>query len=395
MSERAPGPWKPFRPTAEDLKTIAEDVSEIREIQRRLLEGHEDLHVRDRVAHEYQIAGGKVRLRVDDELPGELKGVGLFDPGAEHVGVGRVSTGLGTPHVEPGLDFLGLMLAFQTRGGHRVDFLAINDPSAPTRDHREFVDVLHATGDAADAGIPLIGALGERDLIDTAAEQTEFFLTLRKRMGLKRALETVGHLLGQAQRTFHSDTAVQAYWTGILEASGTAGKFTLVPIRDAPTPEAGGERRLTGDWRRRQAEADVEFLLYWIPYLDEERTPTGDQTEPWEEGHRRRVGTVRFPRTDPDTEGARLWATLASEIGANPGHWVHDRENSIAEPATAFTAARKIAYGLSQEGRDALPPEECREVFETGEIGPELARELERRRAEKEEAGHVSRAPEG
>ncbi|NIP57475.1 MAG: hypothetical protein GWM92_04660, partial [Gemmatimonadetes bacterium] len=192
MSERAPGPWKPFRPTAEDLKTIAEDVSEIREIQRRLLEGHEDLHVRDRVAHEYQIAGGKVRLRVDDELPGELKGVGLFDPGAEHVGVGRVSTGLGTPHVEPGLDFLGLMLAFQTRGGHRVDFLAINDPSAPTRDHREFVDVLHATGDAADAGIPLIGALGERDLIDTAAEQTEFFLTLRKRMGLKRALETVG-----------------------------------------------------------------------------------------------------------------------------------------------------------------------------------------------------------
>ncbi len=104
---------------------------------------------------------------------------------------------------------------------------------------------------------------------------------------------------------------------------------------------------------------------------------------------------MRFPRTDPDTEGARLWATLASEIGANPGHWVHDRENSIAEPATAFTAARKIAYGLSQEGRDALPPEECREVFETGEIGPELARELERRRAEKEEAGHVSRAPEG
>lgn len=395
MSDRDPGPWKPFRPTADDLKAIAEDVSDVREIQRTLLENHRDLHVCDRVAHQYQIAGGRVRLRVDDELPEELDGVGLFQPGAEHGGIGRISTGLGNPHVEPGLDFLGLMLAFATADGRRVDFLAINDPSSPTPDHREFIDVLHATADAADAGIPLIGALGQRDLLDTAAVQTEFFLTLRKRLGLKRAVQEVGHLLGQTRRTFHSDTAVQAYWTGIVEAGGAPGKFTLVPIHDAPSPESTGERRLTHEWRVRQAEGDIEFLLFWIPYLDEARTPTEDLTEPWEEEHRRQVGTVTFPRTDPDSEDARLWAILASEIGANPGNWIRDREDTIPEPGTVFTAARKIAYGLSQEGREALPPDAYREVFETGEIGPELARELERRRRGKEEAGHVSWAPEG
>lgn len=395
MSDRAPGPWIPFRPTPEELQRIAGEVADVREIQETLLERHDDLHVRDRVAHEYQIAGSPVRLRVADELPPELEGVGLFEPGAEHPGIGRVSTGLGTPHVEPGLDFLGLMLAFRTAGGRRVDFLAINHPAAPTDDHRQFVDVLHATAGAADAGIPFVGHLGDRDLVDTAAVQTEFFLTLRKRMGFAKALKTAAHLIRQTQRTFHSDTAYQAYWTGVVEVGGTAGKFTMVPIEGEVSPEAEGERRLTEDWRKRQAAGDVEFQLHWIPFLDEDQTPTDELTEPWEEGHRRLAGTVIFPRLDLDSREGRLWADLAAEMGANPGHWVRDREDTVEEPGTEFGAARKIAYGLSQEGRAALDPELYADVFRTGEIGEDLARELERRRREKEEAGHVDRAPAG
>lgn len=393
MSDRRPAPWIPFRPTPEDLDAIREDVSEVREIQETLLERHEGVRCPDRVAHEYQIAGSPVRLRVADELPRELEGVGLFLPGSEHTGIGRISTGLGTPHVEPGLDFLGLMLAFRTEEGARVDFLAINHPAAPTDDHRQFVDVLHATAGAADAGIPFVGQLGVRDLIDTAAVQTEFFLTLKKRMGFMRALKTAAHLIRQTQRTFHSETAYQAYWTGIVEAGGTAGKLTLVPIRGEGPDEAEGERRLTEDWRRRQGAGDVEFLLHWIPFLDEDQTPTDELTEPWEEGHRRLAGTVVFPRIDPDSEEARLWADLAAEMGANPGNWVRNRDNAVGEPATEFGAARKIAYGLSQEGRNALPPDLYQEVFRTGEIDEGLARELKRRRKEKEEVGHVDRAP--
>lgn len=386
-------PRPPFRPTAEQIEAIAEEVSEIRAIQRTMLDGHEDLRCPDRVAHQYQIAGSRVRLRVAAQLPRELRGVGLFEPGAEHVGIGRISTGQGIPHVEPGLDFLGLMLAFQTPGGRRVDILGINHPAAPTDDHRQFMDVLHASAEAADAGVPFLGELGDRDLVDLAAEQTEFILALRKRMGLGDALGTARHLVGQAKRTFHSDTAFQAYWTGIVEAGGTLGKLTLVPGGDQKPRHASGERRLTEGWRTRQAEGDVEFALYWIPFLDEDRTPMEKLTEPWAEEHRQRVGTVTFPRIDPGSEEARLWAVLASEMGANPGNWVRDRDDTVKEPATRFGVARKIAYRMSQEGRDVLDPERYRSVFETGEIGEELARELRRRREEKEQSGHVSWAP--
>jgi hypothetical protein len=101
---------------------------------------------------------------VADELPSELKGIGLFEQGAEHIGIGRISTGLGTPHLETNPDFLGIMVAFQTRDGHRVDFLAINDPTAPTAHHCDFMDVLHGTAESAGAEMPAIGDWGERDV---------------------------------------------------------------------------------------------------------------------------------------------------------------------------------------------------------------------------------------
>jgi len=43
-------------------------------------------------------------LKVADELPAPLQGVGLFQPRAEYIGIGRISTGLGTPHIEAGIE---------------------------------------------------------------------------------------------------------------------------------------------------------------------------------------------------------------------------------------------------------------------------------------------------
>lgn len=116
-------------------------------------------------------------------------------------------------------------------------------------------------------------------------------------------------------------------------------------------------------------------------------------TERWDEEHKQPVGTVIFPKTDPDSEEAKLWAILASEIGANPGNWVHDKENTIKEPATEFGAARKNAYRISQEGRGALDQKWYQSVFDTRRISAELSQELTRRCAEKEKARHVSWAP--
>ena len=79
-------------------------------------------------------------------------------------------------------------------------------------------------------------------------------------------------------------------------------------------------------------------------------------------------------------------------MGANAGHWIGDRADSIAEPATEFTAARKIAYRKSQDGRNALPDERYAQVFRTGAIDEELAAELRERRARKVAAGHTSAA---
>lgn len=392
MSKNDSSTWCPFRPDADDIKAIAQDVAEISDIQKNILGNHKDIHFPDRVAHQYQIAGGKVVMTVADELPAALQGVGLFEPGVEHFGLGRISTGLGTPHLETNPDFLGLMLAFLTRDGRRVDFLALNNPTAPTDNHRDFVDLLHATGEAAGSEIPLVGAWGEYDLGNLAAEQIKLVGALKDRMGWIKAGKTASHVVRQTIPTALSSTACQTYWTGIVEIAGTAGKFTLVPTRD-DNQNPGfrpGEHHLSEEWKTRQANSDIEFLLYWIPFLDEAKTSTTELTEPWVENHKQAVSQVTFPTTAADSEEAKLWSILTTEMGANPGNWIHDQQDSIREPASEFGVARKIAYQNSQAGRNALAPEAYQSVFETREIDQDLAQELTRRRDKKDKAGHVS-----
>ena len=153
--------WTPFRPGPQDLERIAGEVAAIPKIQAELLANHPDLKAADRGAHQYQVAGSRVELRIDDALPAALDGIGLFEPGASHHGIARLSTGLGYPHLETDPDFLGLMAAFQTKAGQRVDFLAINDPTSPTDDHRDFVAVLEATAASAGAEAPFAGKAGD------------------------------------------------------------------------------------------------------------------------------------------------------------------------------------------------------------------------------------------
>ena len=143
----------------------------------------------------------------------------------------------------------------------------------------------------------------------------------------------------------------------------------------------------------RQRSGDMEFRLYWIPFLNEDKTPTKTLTDRWVEDHKQLAGTVIFPQSDPDSEEAILLGILATEMGANPGNWVHDRDDTIQEPATEFGTARKLAYQMSQAGRGALEPGSYQTVFETGRISQDLAKELRRRRDAKARIGHISWAP--
>ena len=97
----------PFRPNPRDLENIRRDVSEVRNIQQTIVAKNTPLQFPDRVAHQYQIAGSKVLLRVAETLPAPLRDVGLFRSDAQHFGIGRISTGLGTPHIETNPDFSG------------------------------------------------------------------------------------------------------------------------------------------------------------------------------------------------------------------------------------------------------------------------------------------------
>lgn len=387
--------WCPFRPTPDNLESIGKEVAEIGAIQKRALEKSKHLYFPDRVAHQYQITGGKVVFRAADELPQPLRGVGIFQPGVERIGIGRISTGLGTPHLETNPDFLGLMMAFQTKEGRRVDFLAINDPTSPADNHKDFMDILHATGEAAGAEVPFVGDWGAYNSVNLMAEQKAFGGALKNRMGLIKAGRTLLHLTKQTSRTFRSDTAYQTYWTGVEEIGGTAGKFLFVAAQDENKPPKfrPGERYLSQEWKKRQQSDDVTFLLYWISFLSEEKTPTRTLTAPWEQDHKQLAGTVIFTRADPEAEEAQLWAILASEMGANPGNWIHDTGDSISEAATEFGSARKIAYRVSQEGRGALEAKWYRSVFETGQITLDLAQELKRRGEVKQKAHHMSQAP--
>jgi hypothetical protein len=383
----------PFRPTAADVARLSGDVAPIAAIQHKLVANHPHLAVRDRVAHQYQIAGGKVLLRIEQQLPANFLGVGLFEPGAHYSGVGRISTGLGCPHLETDLDFLGLMVAFQTPAGKRVDFLTINDPASPTDTHPEFVHLLDATADAAGVQAPFGSGVGELDLADLAASNFRVIRSLIASLGLVSGGKIAAHVVKQTLRTAISSTAYQTYWTGIVEVGGAFGKFMFEPASHENHHRAvsPGERHLSEEWRQRQSRGDIDFALNWLPFIDEQTTSMTGLSRRWTQ-QPVLIGQVTFPKIEPTDADAPLWAALASELGANAGNWIADTGDTIAEPGTEFTCARRLAYRNSQAGRNVLPEADYAHVFGGQPIGPALAAELQRRRAAKDAAGHVNMA---
>jgi hypothetical protein len=139
-----------YAPTPEQRRALEQLAEQVADVQHTLVANHPNLQSPDRGAHQQQLAGSKVLLTVDAQLPKELDGLGIFQRGSgPHVGIGRMSTGLGCPHAETDPDFIGLMVAFRTGDGRRVDFITINHGSAPTDTPEEFIALLKATADAA------------------------------------------------------------------------------------------------------------------------------------------------------------------------------------------------------------------------------------------------------
>jgi len=368
-----------FNPTPDERKALEEIARGIPGVQQTLVANHAQLTRPDRGAHQQQLAASAVRFEAAGQLPKELDGLGIFQQGAagHRLGIGRISTGLGCPHAETEPDFLGLMVAFTTAAGRRIDFITINDPTSPTDTPEEFLALLQATADAA----------GTANMF---AQQAKLLLSLARHAGLKAPAIGI-HVTRQTDRTVRSSSAYQQYWTGIVRARDVLGKFTFVPVGATATghEQGRGPKHLTEDWRARQSAGPLEFRLEWIRFLSERETPTANLTAPWQDGHRTVVGTVTFPKTDPTTRAAKLTALLASELGANAGNWDETSDGPRATlPATRFTAARSLAYRESQKNRGALPEDAYAAFFTDGSISDTLSHELIRRYQEKRAAGH-------
>jgi hypothetical protein len=375
-----------YAPTPDERRALERLAEEVAGVQQTLVANHPQIAQPDRGAHQPQIGAGKVLLQVNDTLPPELAGLGIFTPtgATPRIGIGRMSNGLGCPHAETEADFLGLMVAFRAPDGRRVDFITINDAGAPTDTPKEFVALLKATADAA------VGNQGA-GLVNMLASQTRLLAGLLRHAG-HRAPAIATQVIRQTARTTRSSTAYQQYWTGVVRARDVLGKFTFVPTVDVNEhrPATAGARYLTEDWTQRQQAAPIEFRLYWVPFISEERTPLVDLTRAWAEDHRVHVGTVTFSSADPASMDTKLVALLATEMGANQGNWIEDDRGAPASdlPATEYTAARFLAYRVSQRLRNALPESQYASFFEDGTIEPALAAELLRRYQAKRAAGH-------
>ncbi len=154
----------------------------------------------------------------------------------------------------------------------------------------------------------------------------------------------------------------------------------------AQTGHGRSPKQFTEDWRTRTAAGPLAFELHWIPFVSDRETPLDDLTRAWQDEQQVRVGTVVFPQTTESRE-SKLIALLASELGANPGNWQETTDPAAGKlPSTRFTAARFLAYRLSQQHRRALPDESYRSFFAKGEISDTLATTLIARYKEKQAA---------
>lgn len=189
-----------FDPTPEQRHTLEQLAGEMPAVQQSLVRNHAQLTMADRGAHQQQLAASKVTLTVARDLPAALDGLGVFQHAAGsstvHQGIGRISTGLGCPHAETDPDFLGLMVAFRSRAGRRIDFITINDPTSPTDTPEEFVALLKATADASDA-------------TNMFASQAQLIGGLIKHAGLLKAPGIALHVTEQTRRTVRSTSAYQ------------------------------------------------------------------------------------------------------------------------------------------------------------------------------------------
>ena len=190
-----------YAPTPEQRRSLEQLAEQVADVQRTLVANHPHLKSPDRGAHQQQLAGGKVLLTVDAQLPRELDGLGIFQRGSgPRVGIGRMSTGLGCPHAETDPDFLGLMVAFRTDDGRRVDFITINHGGAPTDTPEEFIALLKATADAA-------GGDHSSDVLNLFSSQAKLLAGLLRHAGT-RAPAIATQVIRQTSRTTGSSSAI-------------------------------------------------------------------------------------------------------------------------------------------------------------------------------------------
>ena len=335
-----------FDPTPEQQRELEDIAAAIPGVQKTFVVNHPQREAPDRGAHQQQIAGvegdadrGRHAAACTGQ-PRRLSSTPIRSAAGRHR---QDSTGLGCPHAETDADFLGLMVAFRTRGRtpHRPDHHRRSDDRRPTRRKSSSRSCRRPPMPRAPPacsphrprcwqawrGTPGFGA--------GASPRT----SPRRRTG--RCVRR---------------SAYQRYWTGIVRARDVLGKFTFVPASEVGRGRVARCTRFTDDWRARQSAGDLAFDLRWIPFIDDRRTPAEDLTRPWaarSRGQRRarHLPEDRLRHDEPKLTSCwrRSWRKprqLGRDSGGAatdaPGHALHRRPAArlSREPAGASRPAR-------------------------------------------------------
>ena len=319
-----------FDPTPEERKALEDIAHQIPDVQRTLVRNHPRLTVPDRGAHQMQLAGTKVLLTIADALPPELDGLGIFQRSSPaRIGIGRMSTGLGCPHAETNADFLGLMVAFRTAEGRRIDFVTINDPTSPTDTPEEFLALLKATADAASTE-------------DQLASQARLLAGLARHARL-RAPAIALHVTAQTFRTVRSSSASPTHATASPGPLGTGCSATASVVPGGVCCSAAGPVRASPPPTTTTSSRSPSPASRSRPYVTSGRLSKGTS----DFGRSGVIGRSRVPMP-PVSNTPSGWRSAITILRYQPGPW---RAQVYRWLPAAATARLRRWVGRGKMGR--------------------------------------------
>jgi hypothetical protein len=316
------------------------EVDRLAALGRRIMWVQKRLQERGHQAHPLRAFHAKIRLgvmnaqlEIRSDLPQTLQ-VGYFVPGKVYESVTvRLSNASGSIQPDADKDMRGIAVRVTVTQTECHDFLLTNGPVPHAQNGTEFVALAEAL-----AGSRFL--LPWRLLVNLGP-----FTSIRMFRNLNRYA-----------RANIASLAAETYWSrgAILWGPHNCGRLKLVPANYAPLanpPSKGNADYLRTDLAQRLAAGNIEFDLFFQPFVDEAKTPVEKAAHLWPEDVSVPVPIARLviPHQDINSIEALSAEDVVDRTAFNPWNTTAD-----FRPLGHINRARKVAYGASSAQRLGL-----------------------------------------